>query len=111
MFPGLALGLVGDPHAGIEGALAHGLLCFPVAALADHHVAAVAVAPVEVAPAGGVLLDGGDYLEEVAPDRHERVLEPEHADAGVDEAGLDAENAAQIVDRGGEFACDQGDLA
>ena len=106
----VALGLHGDTDAGVERALADGLLRLPVTALANHHVTAVSASPVEVAASGGVLLDRRDHLEKVAADRHEGILEPERADPGIDEARLDAEHAAEVVDDGLEFVGDQGDL-
>ena len=82
-----------------------------VVALANDHVTAVALAALEVAAAGGALLDGGDHFEELAADGDDGVLEPEALDAGVDEADLDAEDGVQVGQDGPEFTGDESDLA
>src|SRR6266481_4501633 len=67
-------------------------------ALADDHVATVAAAPLEVTAARGPLLNRRDHLDEVVADRHERILQPEHSDSGIDVTDLEPKHSLQIID-------------
>ena len=77
----------------------------------DHHVAAVAAAPLEVAATCGVWLRRRDHLEELVTDGEERVLETEARDAGIAIADLEPEHVAEVVDDRLELRGDQRDLA
>ena len=82
-----------------------------VVALRDDHVAAVAAAALEIAPAGGLLAGGRHHLEQLVADREQRVFEAEAADPGVAEAHLDAEHVDQLLFHGCELLGHQRDLA
>ena len=47
-----------------------------VVALRDHHVAAVAAAPLQLAAARGARADRRHHLEQLVADREQRVLSP-----------------------------------
>ncbi len=79
-------------------------------ALADDHVAAVAIAAFEVASGGSVLFDRCDDLEKVAADRYQRILQAEHRYRWVDEADIDGEDSLEVIDHGREFFRHQADL-
>src|SRR5262245_56010344 len=81
-----------------------------VVAPGDHHVAAVAAAPVEVATGGGAFADRGHHLEEAVAHREQRVLEAVLADARVAMADLEAEHRAQLLHHRLEPPGDQADL-
>ena len=83
----------GEAHAELV-AQASLACCMIVTALQDHHVAAVALAAVEVAAGGGALLDGRDHLDELVAHWHDRVVQPEHADARIVEGDLHTELGA-----------------
>ncbi len=67
-------------------------------ALADDHVAAVATPALEVTSGGGIFFDRRDHFEEVAADRHQRILKPEGRDRGVHEADVDREDRLEVID-------------
>ncbi len=87
--------LVHDPDAELVHALSTGGV---IVALRDHHVAARAVPPLQVASPGRPLLGGRDDLDELVPDGEQRVLEPERRDPGIPIADLEPEDAAQVLD-------------
>src|SRR5690242_14400345 len=66
-------------------------------ALAYHHVAAVAVAPLQIAAGGSVLLDRRHHLDKVATDRKERILQAEHFHSFVLEADLEPQYRLEII--------------
>ena len=109
--PVLPVHFPGDADAVVERSLADRLLVVLGVRLADHHVAAIALATVEVAPRGGVLLDGDNHLQEVPADGQQRIHQAEIADARVDVAAMDAEHLFEIVDGGVEIPGDEADLA
>ena len=67
--------------------------------LDDHHVAAVALAPLDVAAGRGAGLDGRDDLEEVVADRADDVDQAPLGDAGIAIGDLDAQDVAQFLAR------------
>ena len=80
-------------QAELRGAPLHRLV---VAALQDHHVAAVAAAALEVAARGGAVLNRCDDFDELPAHREDRVVKPELADAGIDVTDLEPEHGAEI---------------
>src|SRR5277367_2385051 len=88
-----ALALPRDSDAHRKRALAPLELRRVALALADDHVTAVAAAPLEIAPAGSAFLDRRDHLDKVAADRQQRILQPEHSNAGIDVTDLESEHA------------------
>ena len=82
-----------------------------IVALSDEHVAAVASATLEVAPAGGPLLDGGDDLEKLVADREKGVFEAEATHSRIDVADFDAEDRFQVVDHRCQLSGDQANLS
>ena len=109
--PVVAVHFPRDAHAVVQGALPHRLLVGARIRLADHHVAAVAVAPIQIAPGSGVLFHRHHHFEQVAADRQQRVDEAEPADARIDEAAVDAEDLLQVVDGGVQLPGNEADLA
>ncbi|MGC4243512.1 MAG: hypothetical protein QM686_14785 [Herbaspirillum sp.] len=105
------LAIVGHREAHAQLVAEAGLAGRVLVALQDDHVAAVALAPVEVAARGGVLLDRGDDLDELVADRHDGVVEAEHVDARIVEGDVDAELGLELVDDAVTVAGDEGDLA
>ena len=90
-FRGLRVRHESDTH--VEQALpARGIL--RLWHLHDHHVAAVAATPVEVALGGGAVLAGlgRDALQDLIAERDQGVVETDLADRGVAPAQLDAED-------------------
>ena len=82
-----------------------------VVALRDDHVAAVAVAAVEVALGRRALADRADDLEELRAHRDDDVVQAEPADVRVPVADLEAEHGPDVVEDGVEVAGDERDLA
>ena len=78
-----------------------------VVELEHDHVAAVAAAAVEVAAGRRVVLQRRDDLDERVPERHDRVVQPEGADAGIPERLGEAERGAQLGHDGLEIAGDE----
>src|SRR5690242_3857588 len=99
--------LVRDAHA-------EGLAAPPprrqVVTLGDHHVAAVAPAPVEVAAGGGAVAHRGHHLQETVADREQRVLEAVLAHTRIAMADLQAQHRAQLLHHRLEPAGHQADL-
>ncbi len=89
-----------DPDAELFDALPTGRM---IVALGDDHVPSVARASLQVPPGRCVLFDRRDDLEELVPDREERVLEPEGLHPRIHVADLEAEDGLQILDGGCEL--------
>ena len=79
--------------------------------LADHHVAAVAAASLEVAAARGAFLDRSDHFDEVVADRQQRILQAERSDSGIDVADFESEHGFEVIDHRRELVGDQRNLA
>src|SRR6266436_2284322 len=82
-----------------------------VVALQDDHVAAVALAPFEIASAGGSFLNRRDDLDELAADRHQRILKSECFDRWIAMTNLKAENLVHVIDNRRELARDERQLS
>jgi len=65
--------------------------------LQDHHVAAIAVATLDVAAGRRTVLHGRHDLEEVVAGRADDVGQAPLGDAGIAIGDLDAENVAQLL--------------
>ncbi len=109
--PGVRGALVGNPYAVVQCAPADGIQRLEAVFLRNHHVTPVASAPIEVAPARGPRANWRHHFEEVAPDRHQGVLEAELPDARIDVARPDAEDPGEIPDGGLELPGNQADLS
>jgi len=75
--------------------------------LDDHHVAAVALAPLDVAAGRSAGLAGRHDLEEVVADRTDDVDQAPLGDARVAVGDLDAEDVAQFLARAFEIFADE----
>ena len=93
-------------EAGHAGALGHRIVD-----LQDDHVAAVAVAAVEVASRGRALLEGRDDLEEVVAGGTDHVDEAPLGDAGIAIGHVDAEDVAELLAGAFEILGDEDALA
>src|ERR1700679_4113889 len=94
-----------------RGAIAAFELCRVAVGLADHHVAAVAAASLEIASARGAFLDRSDHFDEVVADRQQRILQAERADSGIDKADFESEHGLEVIDYRRELVGDQRNLA
>ena len=65
--------------------------------LDDHHVAAVALAPLDVAAGRGALLERRDDLEEIVAGRADDIDQPPLGDAGVAIGDLEPKDVAQLL--------------
>jgi hypothetical protein len=95
--PLFAAVFVGNPHTGIDGPLTQALVFGIGVNLGDDHVAAIPVPTLQVAPAGGVVLNWRNDLEKVPAYRHEVVLQTKGFYARVNIAAVDAQDASQII--------------
>src|SRR5258708_3035693 len=94
----LAFVLHRDANAQLASAITARKLDLVAIALADHHVAAVARATLQISARGGVLFDRRDHLDEVVTDRHQGVLESEYLDARIDVTNLESKDGLEILD-------------
>ena len=81
-----------------------------IVGIGDHHIAAIALAAIQIAFGRGAGLCGGHHLDERGADRQQGVVQPEHADIGVVMTDLDIEDGDQIRDHGVKLAGDQTEL-
>src|SRR5262249_12474921 len=101
------LDLVGDAHAErLAASPARG----EIRALGYDHVAAVAAAPVEIAPRGGAVPHWRHHLEEAVADWEQRVLEPVLAYTRIAIAHLEAKHLVEGVHDRSELVGHQTDL-
>jgi len=82
-----------------------------VIALRDHHVPAVAVAPLEVATPRGVWLGGRHDFQELVADRQQSILEPVCSDCGVDMADLEPEDGLELLRDGSDVVREETNLS
>jgi hypothetical protein len=75
--------------------------------LDDHHVAAVALAPLDVAAGRGARLLGRHDLEEVVADRADDVDQAPLGDAGIAIGHVDPQDVAQLLTRAFEVFADE----
>ncbi len=106
----VVLAIVLDDLAHAEGVDAS-LDARMVVALEDDHVAAVAVAALEVAAAGGALADRGDDLDELVAGRDHGVAQSEDVDAGIVVRRAEGEDVGERVDDRVEVVGDECDLS
>jgi hypothetical protein len=104
----VALEVMGEPYPQLFDSSAARRV---IVTLSDEHVAAVASATLEVAPAGGPGLDGGDDLEKLAADREKGVFEAETTHSRIDVADFEAEDRFQVVDHWCQLSGDQTNLS
>ena len=82
-----------------------------VVGLGDDHVAAGALAPQQVTLGRGALGDRGDDLQQLGPNGHQRVVQPDVLDPRVVERDGETEDIDELFCGDEVVAGDQGDLA
>jgi hypothetical protein len=108
--PGFSISFESHTYAMFCCPTANLLLGFFAVSLTDDHLATIALASIQVASSGGIVLSWRNYLEEIVTHRHQGVFQAEGGDSRVDETGVYSEYFGQICQRRFQFLSDQTDL-
>jgi hypothetical protein len=99
-----------DPDIHANGARLACQLGLMGIALADYHIATITIAPFEVTAGGGAFLDRRNHFDEIAANRHQRILQAKDRHSLIDETYFEVQNIPEIIDNGSKLVSYQTDL-